>query len=922
MSVIKRSGRVEAVDFNEITKRNQELCSNKYGKQLVVDCEVITEEVRQRFKNNITTRELDAETAGLCAARIAQNLDYDWLTSRIHINDLHKRTSPSLLETIKHLKKNSACRLSEEYIMIVERIENNVLSKLVLYQCIDFNRDYKFKWFGYQTLSRSYLMKDNPSILKSTLLSNYYLERPQHLYMRIALGIFMCNDSTASDALFHARLLQALKYYKALSRHQISNATPTILNVGTNIPQLSSCFQISVGDDIESLYQGLLESAKISKYAGGISIWLHNIRAAGTLIKSTGGLSTGFKHYIKILNESQIYVNQGGNRPGATAIYLSVDHADIMTFISIGRIKGEESSTKWASPDLKYALWIPDLFIKKLIEQIKTPGSGGDWHLFNPVDAPGLYLKYGEEYEKLYNQYVAEGRYSKIIKAGDIIFEAFKNWQQVGNPYVMFKDAINHKSNLKHVAPICSSNLCCEITIPSWSNFDVPTFAQFNKDNNWGETGVCIIGAICLESFVIDGVINYKKIAKAAKMQTIALNKVIDLNYYPTPECRNSSQRHRPIGIGIMGLANVFASMKILYNSQRACEIARSIAATIYYAAIKQSHKLALIDGPFQSFKGSPISQGKLQPDLWCEFPSQTDINLTNWEEKVEKTTGGYLTKSKWNKLRLVVKDGIRNAYLTAYMPTATTSNIIGQNESFEPFTSNIYVRKTLAGDFMIVNPYLIDDLTKLGLWSSQIYEDIILAGGSIQHISNIPESIKEQYLTARELPQSSIIDIAASMAPFICQSMSMNLFLQEPNLKTIISFIIAGWKAGLKTGMYYCHTKAAASSQKTSANALKFTSKSEKNDPKIVDADKQIAFDADKQIGFDAAKQIGFDAAKQIGFDAAKQIAFDADKQIGFDAAKQIRFDTTKPVDVVDLANIDDQILCTSSIACTACSL
>ena len=1043
--VIDRHGNMQCVKFDLITARNEELCSNPiYGQTITsIDCPKITADIVRRFKSGITTRELDAETADLCNQYSTHHTDYELLAARICINDLHKRTFKSLDDMIQqiidyHSKAKQSdvkrfIRFSDEFIEIMKRSDAR--------NRIDPYRDYKFRFFGYQTLMRSYLIHLYNEKTSSSLLSDDVYERPQDLYMRVALGIFACQPdgkgASASDEVFNKRLADAFKFYDMLSMHRVSNASPTLLNAGTNVRQMSSCFQLATGDDLNTLLDTVTHAGLISKWSGGISIWLHNIRADGAPIRSTGGVSTGIKNYIPVLNAVQEYVNQGGKRPGAFAMYLSVDHDDIFTFLQLINPK---SVGELSAPKLKYALWVPDLFMEALIAQIENDDNvrrggvnnpnAGDWYLFSPDVAPNLHLVYGDEYRKLVNKYISEGRYRRIVKAGEIVSEAFKSWAHSGIPYWLNKDNINKKSNMMNVAPISSSNLCvagdtlilvksghkrieelcgqqvdvwngnewsnvtvvktndaaelvrvtfddgayyidctpyhkfyvgnkevraaelkhgdliynekrpivgdlqmnrnkfnqlwtsiivdganyriqsnnldearlmlqlmgccpfvengeivmdaeeyksvmngtyahksslpsyshvhsvepleglhktycfneplrhrgvfngvlagqcCEITIPSWSDFDVPEFIKFNPDNTSGESGVCNLASICLDSFVDDKTINYLELIDAARMETRVLNKIIDLNHYPTKECERSNRRHRPIGIGIMGLADVLARLELAYGSPEACAVARAIAASIYYGALIESIDLAKVDGPYESFNGSPFSKGEIQPDLWTKLGQ-----LEEWEQEVAATTHNILTPELWAKLRVDIKGGIRNAYLTAYMPTATTSNIVNQNECFEPFTSNLYVRQTLAGEFTIVNRHLVNTLAKLNLWDEDMRTDLLSSGGSVKNIDRIPQDVKRRFLTAREIHPSHIIKMCKAMAPFIDQSMSMNLFLSEPMLPKITRFLVEGWRAGLKTGMYYCHTKPAAGAQKTAVSKktqMEFTEQSQ----------------------------------------------------------------------------------------------
>jgi ribonucleoside-diphosphate reductase alpha subunit len=813
--VINRHGEHIPVLFDTITSRNEDLRSGEqYGSVLEhIDSPAITAEVVKRFRNGMTTRELDIETAAICADRSTHHSDYEALAGRIYISDLHKQTPARLDEMIKTLGEG-ASRISAEMMGIITRGADKIAAH------IDTMRDYKLRPFGYQTLAKSYLMRGD---------LNGVTERVGHFYMRVALGLFVCQPNKRGhelpDDIFNQKLMEAFDYYDALSTQRISNATPTLLNAGTNHSQLSSCFQLATGDDLATLFDTLKSAALISKWSGGISLWLHNLRAEGAKIMGTAGECSGIKRYVKILNEVQLYVDQGGKRPGAFALYLSVDHDDIFTFLAMGRLRGEEALHSMSAPDIKYALWVSDLFMETLSAQLENdaavargePGNpaAGEWYLFSPDTAPGLHLAYGDEYRELYTRYVKEGRARRKVLAGDIISAAFQTWTQVGVPYVLFKDAINKKSNMKNVASICSSNLCTEILIPSWSSHDTPDFMKFHPDNIAPEFGVCNLAAICLGSFVRAApcTVDYEGIIKEARRCTVALNKIIDLNYYPTEECRRSNTRHRPIGIGIMGLADVFAQLKLAYGSPAALDVARAIAACVYFGAMTQSIELARDSKSYDSFQGSPASFGEIQPDMWDTASLPPD-----WSELIATTTNGAIPAAAWEQMRADLRAGyLSNAYVTAYMPTATTSNIVSQNECFEPFTSNIYTRKTLAGEFMVVNSYLMRDLIALGLWNSGMRRRIIAAGGSIANITSIPEDIRRIYRTSRELHPTLTIRTAAAMAPFICQSMSMNLFLEEPNLPKILRFLIEGWRAGLKTGMYYCHTQPAAGSQKTS---------------------------------------------------------------------------------------------------------
>ena len=693
--VVDRRGAKVRVLFDKITARNEDLCSSAaYGPELTeIDCPAITAEVVRRFRNGMTTRELDAETAAVCTEHGTHHNDYARLAARISISDLHKRTPaelPAMIDAIiAAAPSRESVRLSDELIAIVRRAAGPIAKAL------DPARDYLLGDFGYRTISRSYLIRPASRREEASHIGNQLMERPQHLYMRVALGVFVGQPDRrgheADEETFATRLAWAFQLYDALSCQRVSNASPMMLNGGTNVGQMSSCFQLSMGDDLISILKTIGHAGRVSKGSGGASIWMHGVRAEGAPIRKSGGTSSGIKRILKNLNEMQLYVDQGGNRPGAFAIYLGVDHDDIFTFLRMARLKGEVLT----APDLKYALWVSDMFMEALTAQLENDARvaaggpddprAGDWHLFSPDEAPDLHLVYGDEYRALYTRYVAEGRARRCVKARDIIDEAFKTWIQVGTPYVLFKDTVNLKSNMRNVAPICSSNLCTEILIPSWSNFDADRFARFHPGNGAGEFGVCTLAAICLESFINDGALDYSAIADAAALEARALNRVIDLNANPTKECRRSNERHRPIGIGIMGLADVLARFGLIYGSPEAAAVARGAAAAVYYGAMRESCVLAESEGAYETFAGSPVSEGKLQPDLWVEAGDLP----ADWEAEVEVLTEGFLKPSDWAALRARCRRGVRNAYVTAYMPTATTSNIVGQNECFEPITSN-----------------------------------------------------------------------------------------------------------------------------------------------------------------------------------------------------------------------------------------
>jgi len=816
--VVDRHGLKMPVRFDLITERNAELCRGvgHYGPRLAsLDPPLITAEVVRRFRNGMSTRQLDHETAQLCTSLATRHSDYEWLAARIYLSDLHKRTPTSLLEMVRLLISEGSSRLSPRLVSLIEEFAPEIDARMVP------SRDYLLRYFGFQTIAKSYLLRPSSSSGESSLLDSQTMERPHHLYMRIAIALFMQGNRPS--------LQDAFMFYDMLSTQKISNATPTMLNAGTRVPQMSSCFTIPTADDLKTLFDVVSVAAMTSKTGGGVAISLHGVRAKGSEIHGTGGRSSGIQHYIKVLNETQVYVDQGGKRPGAFALYLSLDHDDIFTYMTMPRKKGEMAIRRLNAPEVSYAAWVPDLFMEALEAELANDArvaaggvndsTAGDWYLFCPNEAKNLHLVYGDEYRKLVAHYVAQGKHRRCVKARELFSEAFKTWAQMGKLYWMYKDNINRKSNMMNIAPITMSNLCCEVLISTWTKFDSDEYAKFNPDNaGHGETGVCNLAAICLESYIIDGddgkpKLDLAGIMAAAALEVRALNRVIDQTHYPSEDCRASNQRHRPIGIGIMGLADVLVRLGHVYGSESAQACARSIAAVIYYASMNESAELARVDGAYSSFSGSPTSKGQLQPDLW-----QMEGTLAaDWESEIEKITDGYLTPVMWRDLRETVTRGIRNVYVTAYMPTATTSNLVGQNECFEPFTSNIYTRTTLAGEFLVVNRHLMRELTTLGLWDDKMRRRVVDAAGSIQSIPEIPEEIRRRYRTSREIHPVLIVRMAKQMAPFICQSMSMNAYFTDPDMSKILRFLMEGWKAGLKTGMYYCHTAPATGSQKTS---------------------------------------------------------------------------------------------------------
>ena len=744
LDVIKRDGSREPVSFDQITQRIRKLAEGlEY-----VNPDLVSQKVCSQLSDNIKTSELDEFAAETCATMQSRyHPNYGMLAARILIDNHHKNTPPTLLDCIETLYHEQEI-VSETYHDLVCNHKNEYES------IIDYSRDFMFDYFGFKTLERSYLLKKNGKVV----------ERPQHLWMRVSIQLHSNNFAKVKET------------YDALSQGYFIHATPTLFNSCTNHPQLSSCFLLTMHEDsISGIYKTLSDCAQISKWSGGIGLSIHNIRARGSRIAGTNGESTGIIPMLKVFNDTAKYVNQGGKRNGSFAIYLEPWHADIEDFLKLKLNQGAEEDR---ARDLFYGLWIPDLFMKR-VEQDQ------DWTLLCPHECPNLADEYGSVFEQLYTHYekTKKGKVIKAKKLWQLILDA---QIQTGTPYLCYKDAVNSKSNQQHLGTIKSSNLCTEIM-----EYTSPT-----------ESAVCNLGSLALPKFVEDGKFNFEKLRHYTRILTRNLDIVIDKTYYPTIECRNSNMKHRPIGIGIQGLADVFAKLKLSWISIEAKNLNREIFENIYYAAAFESMNGAS-DGlwreisidTYRSFQGSPTSKGQLQFDLWNETPITTYLD--------------------WNELRKSCSIGMRNSLLVAPMPTASTSQILGNNECFEPFTSNLYTRRVLAGDFMMINKYLVDDLTKLGLWTSDIRTEIIANNGSIQNIPQISQDLKDIYKTVWEIPQKVLIDMAVDRAPFICQSQSLNLFLSEPTYAKISSMHFYAWKKGLKTGCYYLRTKAVSSAQK-----------------------------------------------------------------------------------------------------------
>ena len=744
MQVIKRSGKRESVSFDKITARVKKLCYGLHHE--FVDPIEIAKKVIQGLYDGVTTTELDNLAAETAATMATIHPDYALLAARIAVSNLHKNTDKSFSATMNALYEyidpktgNKAGLISDEIHNIIEQNKDRINSSII------YDRDYDFDYFGFKTLERSYLLRMNGKVV----------ERPQHMIMRASIGI-------------HGEDIEsAIETYNLMSEKWFIHATPTLFNAGTPKPQLSSCFLLSMTDDsIPGIFETLSRCAKISQSAGGIGLSIHNIRAKGSYIKGTGGTSNGIVPMLRVYNDTARYVDQGGGkRKGAFAIYLEPWHADVESFLELKKNHGKE---ELRARDLFYAMWVPDLFM----ERVKN---NEDWSLFCPNEAPGLHDTYGGEFEALYHKYEQEGRARKVIKAQDLWFAILESQIETGTPYMLYKDACNKKSNQKNLGTIRSSNLCTEIV-----EYTAPD-----------EVAVCNLASISLAKFVSkDGTYDFQKLYDVTRVVTRNLNKVIDVNYYPIKEAENSNLRHRPIGIGVQGLADAFIRMRHAFDSPEAKQLNREIFETIYFAALSESCAIAEKEGHYKTYKGSPVSKGELQFDMWGATPTD------RWD---------------WSDLRKKIKKfGIRNSLLLAPMPTASTSQILGNNECFEPYTSNIYTRRTLSGEYIVVNKHLLNDLIGLGIWNDTMKEKLMAANGSVQEIPEIPKDLKELYKTAYELSQKVIIDMASDRGAFICQSQSLNLFVENPNFGKLSSMHFYAWQKGLKTGMYYLRSKAA----------------------------------------------------------------------------------------------------------------
>lgn len=762
MFVIKRDGRRESVKFDKVTARIENLCKGLNMKYIEpID---IAKKVIDGIFDGVTTQELDNLAAETAASMTTRHPDYALLAARIAISNMHKTTSKSFSNTMKRLYTFIDSKTGENASLIAKDVYGIIKKNAALLdKAIDYERDFNYDYFGYKTLERSYLIR----------LDGKIVERPQHMLMRVAIGI----HKEDIDA--------AIETYNLLSEKWFTHATPTLFNAGTPKPQLSSCFLLTMKDDsIDGIYDTLKQCAKISQSAGGIGLSIHNVRATGSYIKGTNGVSNGIVPMLRNFDMTARYVDQGGGkRKGSFAIYLEPWHADISDFLQLKKNHGKE---ELRARDLFYALWVPDLFMKRVEEN-------GDWSLFCPNEAPGLADCYGDEFEKLYEKYENEGRARKKVKAQELWFEILESQIETGTPYMLFKDHANRKSNQKNLGTIKSSNLCTEIM-------------EYTSPD---EVAVCNLASLSLPKFLEGNTFNHQKLYEITKVATRNLNKVIDVNYYPVKEAQNSNMRHRPIGLGVQGLADTFAMLRLPFDSPEAKKLNKEIFETIYFAAMETSMELSQKEGPYETFKGSPVSKGIFQFDMWGVSP---DSGRWNWTELKQK----------------VKKHGVRNSLLVAPMPTASTSQILGNNECFEPYTSNIYTRRVLSGEFIIVNKHLMRDLIRLGLWNDGMKNKIIEGNGSIQQIPEIPDEIKMLYRTVWEISQKNILEMSADRGAYICQSQSLNVHMTEASFGKLTSMHFYAWKLGLKTGMYYLRTKAAA-------DAIKFTvEKQQKAKPEV----------------------------------------------------------------------------------------
>ncbi|MEG1238599.1 MAG: ribonucleoside-diphosphate reductase subunit alpha [Flavobacterium sp.] len=759
MYVVKRDGHREPVMFDKITERIKKLC---YGLNELVDPVKVAMRVIEGLYDGVSTSELDNLAAETAASMTIAHPDYAQLAARVAISNLHSNTKKSFSETMKDMYNyvnprngQDAPLLSDEVFKVIQ--ENSAF----LDSHIIYTRDFNYDYFGFKTLERSYLLKINGKIV----------ERPQHMLMRVSVGIHLDD------------LKSVIETYDLMSKKFFTHATPTLFNAGTPKPQMSSCFLLAMQDDsIDGIYDTLKQTAKISQSAGGIGLSIHNVRATGSYIRGTNGTSNGIVPMLRVFNDTARYVDQGGGkRKGSFAIYIETWHADIFEFLDLKKNTGKE---EMRARDLFFAMWTSDLFMKRVQEDTT-------WTLMCPNECPGLYDVYGEEFEAMYTDYEFRGKGRKTIRARELWEKILESQIETGTPYMLYKDAANRKSNHKNLGTIRSSNLCTEI------------MEYTSKD----EIAVCNLASISLPMFIENGKFDHEALYNVTKRVTRNLNKVIDRNYYPVKEAENSNMRHRPVGLGVQGLADAFIMLRMPFTSDEAKVLNQEIFETLYFAAVTASMEMAKEEGPYSTFEGSPMSQGEFQHNMW----GMKDEELSGrWD---------------WASLRKeVVEHGVRNSLLVAPMPTASTSQILGNNEAFEPYTSNIYTRRVLSGEFIVVNKHLLEDLVKLGLWNEDLKQEIMRHNGSVQNIDVIPQDLKDLYKTVWEMSMKDIIDMSRQRGYFIDQSQSLNLFMQDANYSKLTSMHFYAWQSGLKTGMYYLRTKSAV-------DAIKFTLNNDKKE-------------------------------------------------------------------------------------------
>ena len=751
MRVVKRNGQFEDISFDKVLQRIR-----RAARGLSINPDGLAQQVLSQIYDGVKTTELDELTARLAASLTTTHPDWASLAGSIAVSNHHKQTEGNFANVMIALSKqqtkagDTVSYISDEVLALC----NNPDTAAAIEAAIDYTRDYDFDYFGFKTLEKSYLLKDAGLVVR---------ERPQHLWMRVALCLW-------------ADLPRAFETYELLSKKKFTHATPTLFAAGTPRQQLSSCFLIAMAEDsIDGIFDTLKDCAKISKHAGGIGIHCHNIRARGSAIRGTNGISDGLVPMMRVFNNTARYVNQGGRRNGSFAVYLEPWHADIEDFLKLKLNTGVEEER---ARDLFYALWIPDLFMERV-------DADGEWSIFCPDEAPGLADVWGPAFRDLYAKYESEGRARKVLSARKLWFMILDAQMETGTPYLLYKDAANGKSNQQNLGTIKSSNLCSEII-----EYSAPD-----------ETAVCNLASLSLPAFVKGGeckTFDFDELRQVAGVAIRNLNRVIDVNYYPTESTERSNMRHRPVGLGVQGLADVFAMLKLDWESPEAADLNQRIFEHIYFAAVEMSASIAKVEGAYSTFKGSPVSEGKLQPDLWGVVPlTEKDSSLA------------------WSELRKIAAAGIRNSLLIAPMPTASTSQILGNNECFEPFTSNLYTRRVLAGEFIMLNKHLMSELIAAGVWNENLKQQIVARNGSVQGISEIPLEIQGRYKTSWEMKQRTLIDMAAARGAFIDQSQSLNLFVADPNYAKLTSMHFYAWKTGLKTGCYYLRTKAPVVAQK-----------------------------------------------------------------------------------------------------------